>query len=151
MVPVELRSLFGNRVFGCDICQSVCPWNKKSRSRETFFAQYAQTDLANLSLITGLAMNNQSFKQKYGGTPVLRAKRRGFLRNICIALGNSGLQAAVPGLAACLEGESEYIIRAHAAWALGRLKNELSTRALKHALDYELDPIVKNEIDSALA
>jgi epoxyqueuosine reductase len=151
IIPLGLRPLIGNRVFGCDICQSVCPWNKKAHKGTAFFSPFMRPDLASPDLVAELALDTLAFKQKYHDTPIMRTKRRGFLRNICIALGNSGLDSTIPALAHCLENESEPIIRAHAAWALGMFRSRQSAITLQKALDIEMDPVVKFEIELAHA
>ena len=99
-IPENLRPLFSNQIFGCDICQSVCPWNQKKHMERSYSLFPARPDLASPDLISELSLSLADFKQKFSGTPILRTKRRGYLRNICIALGNSHAIEAVPTLIA---------------------------------------------------
>ncbi len=105
----------GNWIFGCDICQEVCPWNGDATR-----AAAVEPDLMP-ALGELIALDDDGFRRRYGRTAIRRTKRRGLLRNAAIALGNSGNPAAVPILAAVLANEPEALVRAHAAWALGRL------------------------------
>ncbi len=116
-IPEELRPKLGNLIFGCDICQEVCPWNRKRGNSLTTW------DLADPhpDLIQELSLTPQEFNKKFKNNPVKRAKRRGYLRNVAIALGNSGDPAAIPALEAALD-DIEPLVRDHAKWALERIK-----------------------------
>ena len=144
-IPPELRPKLGNWIFGCDICQEVCPWNgDAARSARV------NPDLApNLAEL--MALDEDGFRRLYGKTAVSRTKRRGLLRNAAIALGNSGNPAAVPVLARTIEAEIEPIVRSHAAWALGRLGGAQARSALESAHSREIESLVKTEIESALS
>jgi epoxyqueuosine reductase len=144
-IPAELRPRLGNWIFGCDICQEVCPWNGDA----TRVAR-VNSDLAP-SLAELMELNDDQFRQRYGKTAVRRTKRRGLLRNAAIALGNSGNPAAVPVLGHTLENEREALVRAHAAWALGRFDDGGARRALQTAQIRERDPLVRAEIDVAIS
>ena len=146
-IPVELRASLGNWVFGCDICQEVCPVNRKATA--TGDPNFGRTDLSAVDLIELLEMTDEQFRQRFAGTPVMRAKREGMQRNACIALGNSGDPAAVPGLTRALTTAAP-LVRGHAAWALGRIGGPSAIDALRHALDRESDPGVRSEIRQAL-
>ncbi|MCG3149046.1 MAG: Epoxyqueuosine reductase [Verrucomicrobiae bacterium] len=112
-IPVELRPLIGDRVFGCDDCLEVCPWNR--------FARLAQFQPRELPALTDfLSWDDAKFKSFFAGTPIYRLKRRGFLRNVCVVLGNSGDKAALPALQKALD-DPEPLVREHAAWAISRL------------------------------
>ena len=111
-IPVELRPAIGQRIFGCDDCLEVCPWNR--------FAQPVVMPRALPALTEMLAWNDQQFADFFHGTPIYRLKRRGWLRNICVALGNRGDRMAIPALKHALT-DTELLVREHAAWALGRL------------------------------
>jgi epoxyqueuosine reductase len=141
----ELRSRLGNWVFGCDICQEVCPWNDD--------ATRAATDSDELmpSLEMLMALDDAGFSHRYGRTAVRRAKRRGLLRNAAVALGNSRNPAAIAILARCLATEAEALVRSHAAWALGRLGGRASQQSLERARTREQDAGVLEEIEIALA
>lgn len=144
-IPLELRLPLGNWIFGCDICQEVCPWNgDAARSAPV------NPDLApDLSQV--MALDEAGFRRRYGRTAVSRTKRRGLLRNAAIALGNSENPAAVPVLARTLEAELEPIVRSHAAWALGRLGGAQARTALENARRRESESFVKIEIEGALS
>lgn len=146
-IPRELRPLVGNWIFGCDLCQEVCPWNRKSEwGTEPRFRPRAALETP--ELIPLLRMTQEEFSTVFRRSPVKRAKRRGFLRNVCVALGNSGDSTAVPALIEALEHE-EPLVRGHAAWALGRLGGERAAAALTDAAPGEEDPWVRDEIHSA--
>lgn len=111
-IPVELRPAIGQRIFGCDDCLAVCPWNR--------FAQPVISPRPLPALPAMLAWTDQQFADFFRGTPIYRLKRRGWLRNICVALGNAGDRAVVPALRRAL-ADPEPLIREHAGWALDRL------------------------------
>ena len=97
-----------------------------------------------------LSLTPEGFNLKFRGSPVKRAKRRGYLRNVAVALGNAGDSAAVPALAETLQNEPEPLVRSHAAWALGRIRTIRARLALDRAHVQEQDPQVVQEIRSAL-
>jgi epoxyqueuosine reductase len=147
-IPRHLRPLIGNHVFGCDICQEVCPYNVKAEpTGETAFQP--KDGLYAPDLIPLLALTEEEFRRRFKGSPLLRAKRRGLLRNVAVALGNLKSRAAVPALARALSDE-EALVRRHAAWALGRIGTSDSLRALAERLPVEGDPEVKEEIEEAI-
>jgi epoxyqueuosine reductase len=121
-IPVDLRPQLGNRVFGCDICQQVCPWNRFTNlEHDPVFN--ARNSLPNPDLITELALMPREFHRKFKDNPVLRCKRRGYLRNVAVALGNSGDSAALPALEKAVQ-DNEPLIREHAVWALERIQKD---------------------------
>ena len=144
-IPRELRGRLGNWIFGCDICQEVCPWNGDATR-----AAVVNFELAP-SLADVMRLDETAFGQRYGKTAIRRTKRRGLLRNATIALGNSGNPAAVPILAHALNNEPETLVRAHAAWALGRFDNVDARDALDAARAREPEPLVRAEIEDALS
>ena len=147
-IPRELRSQIGDWVFGCDICQDVCPVNRKAiGSLEPAFQQ--RHDFAAPALIPLLALDQAAFSERFRRSPIKRAKRVGLQRNVCVALGNIGDPAAIPSLANSLQHESD-IVRGHAAWALGRIGGNESRAALASALEDETDAGVIAEIELAL-
>jgi len=129
-IPVELRPLIGNRIYGCDDCLAACPWNRFAREGSMMKA-HARPHLAMTDLIELLSLDEAAFKVRFAGTPMLRTKRRGLLRNVCVALGNVGNETAVPALERAA-GDSEPLIAEHAEWALleiqGRTKNKRNQR-----------------------
>jgi epoxyqueuosine reductase len=116
-IPVELRPLIGDHVFGCDDCLDVCPWNrfaKLSPARE--FQRLEMPPLTDF-----LSWNEQQFRDFFRGTPIFRIKRRGFLRNVCVVLGNTGDASALPALEHVLT-DPELLVREHAAWAIDQIQ-----------------------------
>ncbi|HEV2149946.1 MAG TPA: tRNA epoxyqueuosine(34) reductase QueG [Longimicrobiaceae bacterium] len=147
-IPRELRPLIGNRVYGCDICQEVCPWNSfSSETDEEAFLPREGVDGAKLIELMG--MTQEEFSRRFKGSAVKRTKRRGLLRNVAVALGNWGSPEAVPVLAAALNDE-EPLVRGHAAWALGRIGTEGALAALRGRAEVEEDAWVREEIAAAL-
>ena len=144
-IPTSLRPALANRIFGCDTCLTVCPWNKKNNPAFTHYEQPGNPGL----LFEGL-LNQEQFKNKYHNTPIMRAKYRGYKRNICIALGNSKSLEAIPVLSQILLDESEPLVRAHAAWALGSINHPLCRASLEKGLRIEKDLQVIDEIVAAL-
>lgn len=119
-IPENLRPLVGNRIFGCDDCLAVCPWNRFARAGR-LMAAARRSDLEAPALLDLLALDEAGFKRRFAGTPVLRAKRRGLLRNVCVALGNVGGRSALPALQrAALDPEP--LIAEHAQWAVTRIE-----------------------------
>ncbi len=168
-IPLELRPLMGNLIFGCDICQQVCPVNiiaekrlglregvgtrfiapqKSGRATENFRPRASVG--SSPELIPLLSLTEEQFRERFRLSPIRRTKRRGLLRNVCVALGNSGDQRAVPALIDVLH-DDEPLIRGHAAWALGRIGGEQAKQALQDALTTETDTEVQKEIQCALA
>lgn len=112
-IPVELRPLIGDHVFGCDDCLEVCPWNRFAKiSPVTEFQRREMPALTEF-----LAWDEQQFRDFFRGTPVYRIKRRGFLRNVCVVLGNVGDASALPALERASQ-DTEPLVREHATWAI---------------------------------
>ncbi|MDH5506842.1 MAG: tRNA epoxyqueuosine(34) reductase QueG [Anaerolineae bacterium] len=149
-IPAELRPQTGDWIFGCDICQQVCPWNIRFAAPQGDPALAARAGVPVVDLIAELALTAEEFNRKFKGSPVKRAKRRGYLRNIAVALGNAGDTAAVPALSKALLEDGEALVRGHAAWALGRLGTAAARQALRQALEQEQDAWVREEIEAAL-
>ena len=119
-IPADLREGVGQWLFGCDLCQDVCPWNRKAAaSVEPAFQP--RPDLHPADAIELLRLNEDEFDRRFGHTPLARPGRAGLLRNACIVLGNSGDARAVPALTEAL-ADSEPLVRDAAAWALERLQ-----------------------------
>ena len=122
-IPEELRPAIGNRVFGCDICQDVCPWNSEPEPGDP--TALVPGEPAGFPAMREwaealLEMDSDTYRDTYRGTPLARPGRDAMLRNLCVGLGNSGDPSATPLLRRCLIDGSE-LVREHAAWALGRL------------------------------
>lgn len=157
-IPREFRKAMGNRIFGCDICQEVCPWNRRFATPTEEGAYAAGPDTDGPALIELMGLDDEGFAARFSGSPIKRAKRRGFLRNVAVALGNWGAREAVPALARALD-DPEPLIRGHAAWALGRILSRVGipgdggfevVEALLFRLNEEKDPWVEEEIEAAL-
>ncbi|MBF6591360.1 MAG: tRNA epoxyqueuosine(34) reductase QueG [Ktedonobacterales bacterium] len=160
-IPIELRPLIGTHIFGCDICQQVCPVNQVAERRlraagqlgargERLEFQPRAAVGSSPALIPLLALDADGFRARFRHSPLKRAKRRGLLRNVCVALGNLGDPAAVPALCRALEEDEESLVRGHAAWALGRIGGVEAHAALGRALEHEDDATVRQEIRYAL-
>jgi epoxyqueuosine reductase len=120
-IPVELRPAIGNRIYGCDDCLAACPWNKFAREGNLMKA-HARPDLVAPDLIELLQLDDAGFKSRFAGTPMLRTKRRGVLRNVCVALGNIGEDSAIPALTQAAR-DPESLIAEHAHWALEQIES----------------------------
>jgi epoxyqueuosine reductase len=118
-IPVELRPAVGNRIFGCDDCLAVCPWNRFARAA-SMMAPHRRAELEAPELVELLSLDDSAFRTRFAGTPILRAKRRGFLRNVCVALGNIGGKEALPALQRAAS-DPEPLIAEHALWAISRI------------------------------
>ena len=125
-IPIELRPAIGSRIYGCDDCLAVCPWNKFARASADLAVQPRQ-DLEAPDLIEMLQLDDEAFRRKFRNSPIRRAKRRGLLRNVCVALGNIGDSRAVPALRIAAETDPEPLVREHAAWALGQIQSRDKT------------------------
>ena len=149
-IPLEMRPAIGDWVFGCDICQDVCPVNRKAvGTLEPAFAQ--RHDFSAPSLIPLLELTDEGFAERFRGSPIRRTKRVGLQRNVCVALGNIGDPVAVPALRRMLRPAVEEMLRGHAAWALGRIGGDQAVKILSEALQSEETPGVRDEISMALA
>lgn len=146
-IPVELRSAMGTWVFGCDICQEVCPVNRKAKSTQD--PNFGRTDLASVDLVELLEMTEEQFRDRFAGTPIMRAKWVGMQRNACVALGNLKDAAAIPALSRALR-YGHPLVRGHAAWAMGCIGTGASRGHLAAALITESDPEILSEIRQAL-
>jgi epoxyqueuosine reductase len=120
-IPAEFRKPMGNWVFGCDICQEVCPWNRKApETAESGFLPRA--DLEPIDLVKLLGTSEQEFRNRFRGTTITRTKRRGLLRNAAIVLGNRGDPAALPALRKALN-DPEALVREAAEWAIDQIES----------------------------
>jgi len=118
-IPIELRPAIGQRIYGCDDCLAVCPWNRFAQEGR-ILQGHARADLAAPDLLELLALDEAGFRRRFNGTPLRRLKRRGLLRNVCVALGNLGDAAALPALARAAQ-DPEPLIAEHARWAMERI------------------------------
>jgi epoxyqueuosine reductase len=148
IIPLKLRPYIGNRIYGCDTCQEACPWNRFAKnSLEKDLnprVENQMPDLISLSAITA-----EGFDVRFENSPIRRVSRNGFVRNVVIALGNSGSIESVPVLEKAIRDESS-LVRAHAAWALGQLPFPSARRILERAQLEEKNIDVCEEIAVAL-
>ena len=149
-IPRSLRPQLGPWIFGCDVCQEVCPWNgveppSAPAGHHDGTRAWLQPFLPDL-----LALDEHGFRARFARTPLTRAKRCGLLRNVAVALGNTGNPEAVPALGRAL-ADPEPLVRGHAAWALGAIGGDDARAALAHHASRELDAAVLDEVRVALA
>jgi epoxyqueuosine reductase len=157
VIPADLRLLVGDWVFGCDVCQQVCPWNQRFSTPEGEPAFKSRPGVPFPDLLEEIRITPEEFNRKFKGSPVKRAKRRGYLRNVAVALGNLAAERGeeiasmtVENLAQVLQDEPEPLVRSHIAWALRRIGNEKALAALNDAFQAERDEDVRSEIQAAL-
>ncbi|MFT4177783.1 MAG: tRNA epoxyqueuosine(34) reductase QueG [Luteolibacter sp.] len=118
-IPEEFREAIGDRIYGCDDCLDACPWNRFAKeSREATF--HAREAIFTHRLRDFLAMDDEEFRRVFAKSPIKRIKRNRFLRNVCVALGNTGNAEDLPALEAVL-AENDPIISEHASWAIGKI------------------------------
>ena len=149
-IPRHLRPQVGDWAFGCDVCQEVCPYNRRkaTRSRWPEFSQEAGAG-SYLDVVSVLGIRtDEEFAHRFEGTPLTRPGRAGLLRNCCVVAGNLRLGSAVPALARALREDPSPLVRGHAAWALGEIGG--SEEALRDVLEIETDPWCLREIRLAL-
>ncbi|MDQ3043834.1 MAG: tRNA epoxyqueuosine(34) reductase QueG [Chloroflexota bacterium] len=149
-IPREIRPLLGDWVYGCDVCQEVCPYTRAATSGLDPAFLPKTTNNAYPSLQWLLRMTQAEFSATYRGTPVPRAKRRGLARNAAVALGNVGTQDDCEALVGALSGHDEPLARGHAAWALGQLGGKVARAALDQQRILESDSLVREEIEFAM-
>jgi epoxyqueuosine reductase len=148
-IPRELRPLIGNRIYGCDDCQDVCPWNRFAvKSEVTAFLP--REPLASMDLAAILRLRRDDFLNATRGTAIRRAGYPGFLRNAAIALGNSRDPKAIPALVEALD-HPEPLVRGHVAWAFARIGDPRAIDPLASRLGLEREPPVREEIEWALS
>jgi epoxyqueuosine reductase len=129
-IAMELRPLMGELVYGCDICQDVCPWNQRFAHGTGDAALAPRPENVNLGATDLLQLDDAGFRSRFRGSPVTRAKRRGLARNAAVAIGNRRDPADIPALTAAL-GDPEPLVREHAAWALAQYHSDEADAALK--------------------
>jgi len=120
-IPEHLREPIGDWLFGCDVCQEVCPWNRKAPPGLEPALQ-ARDDLKSIDLLELLTLPEEEFRQRFRGTALMRAKRRGLLRNAAIVLGNQGDPSALPALRQAL-ADPDSVVREAVEWAIDRIEN----------------------------
>ncbi len=133
-IPEDLRPLVGTRIYGCDDCLAACPWNKFAvRSDDP--AVRPRADLTAPDLLELLALDDTAFREKFKRSPIKRAKRRGLLRNVCVALGNLGDPRALPALSQAAAHDPEPLVREHAAWAITQIHATMEKNSRKERED----------------
>ncbi|HZR21096.1 MAG TPA: tRNA epoxyqueuosine(34) reductase QueG [Verrucomicrobiae bacterium] len=126
VIPPELRPAIGARIYGCDDCLAACPWNRFARQGSIMRA-HSRPELGTPELLELLSLDEAGFKARFAGTPMLRSKRRGLLRNVCVALGNVGNEAALPALEKAAQ-DPEPLIAEHARWAIAQIRQRTSAQ-----------------------
>jgi epoxyqueuosine reductase len=139
----------GNWVYGCDICQVVCPFNRFAPESDEVRFRPSSYDTAAPPLLDLLALDEAGFQQRFANSPIKRIKRTRLVRNACVAAGNWGNNAAIEPLLKLLS-DPEPLVRGHAAWALGRIGGEEVGGVLSAVLEGEMDARVQKEIQNAL-
>ncbi len=147
-IPRHLRPLMGNRIFGCDDCQEVCPWNRFAVRTSEVQLQPRKGNLMP-KLVSLADLTPPEFENRFENSPIRRAKRDGFVRNVVVALGNSHAADAVPALERAM-GDSSSLVRMHAAWGLGQIAVEQARQILAKAQSTETETSVLEEINLAL-
>jgi len=150
-IPDALRGSVGEWLFGCDVCQSVCPWNSRFGQPTSDPAFAPRVSLAAPDPADWLALSQQEFSARLRGSPLKRARRDGLARNAAVVAGNLRRRADVSALAGALLEDPSPIVRAHAAWALGRIGSEPARHWLRQAHTLELEVDVRTEITAALS
>lgn len=149
-IPHHLRPRMGDWVFGCDVCQDVCPYTRAAADAPdpAFLPRHVENAYPSLHGL--LTMSNRTFRARYRGTAVLRARRIGMARNAAVALGNVGSEDDIQPLARATFGHDSPLVRGHSAWALGHIGGGAARRALRHAWARETDSEARDEIALAL-
>ena len=151
-IPRELRSAIGEWLFGCDVCQDVCPFNRFASESDwpelrPDAGAGARLDLAEVLSIT----SDDEFRARFRGTPLTRPRRRGLLRNAAIVAANVGASTTVPLLVERTLNEHEALIRSHALWALGQLDLKIAAQTAERALKTDADPSVREEAEVVIS
>ncbi|HEY4871923.1 MAG TPA: tRNA epoxyqueuosine(34) reductase QueG [Candidatus Dormibacteraeota bacterium] len=150
VIPRDVRPLIGDWIFGCDLCQEVCPVNARPAAPDpTALAAFGPAIEARPRLEALLTLDDAAFQRRFRESALWRTRRAGLLRNVCIALGNVADRGSVPALAGALDDPAA-LVRGHAAWALGRLGGRTAGAALTRALSREADAWVRDECGLAL-
>lgn len=146
VIPNELRGGIGNNIFGCDICQDVCPWNKKAPLTDLMNFQ-AIKEIYNPSLKKLLKLDKEDFKELFKNSPIKRSKRRGLIRNALVAAANSKDKKFISDIETLLYDE-EPLVRAHAVWSLWKIEGEKSLCKLEELRNTESNEIVLDELQN---
>jgi epoxyqueuosine reductase len=149
-IPREIRPQLGDWVFGCDVCQEVCPYTRAARPVDEPSFLPRSSENAYPSLHRLLVMGESEFRETYRGTPVMRAKRRGLARNAAVALGNIGGEEDVRALVTAFTSHDEELVRSHAAWALGQIGGRAAVAALERRRGADPSAEVNAEIETAI-
>ncbi len=129
-IPLEFRPLIGDRIYGCDDCLEACPWNRFAQvARESAFA--LRPAVAQMALRDFLALDDEGFRTLFRGSPIKRIKRRGFLRNVCVALGNVGTNEDLPALTVAAR-DVETLVAEHAHWAIAQIQARRAKETAVH-------------------
>jgi epoxyqueuosine reductase len=150
IIPAELRPLVGDWIFGCDVCQIVCPWNQKQTAHAGSSIFSSPPGPVYLNLADEMQMNVDDFDQHYSGLPIHRGGWENHLRNAITCAGNSGDGSLIPRLGEILMQSPAPTLRVHAAWALGRMLTPTARYVLESALKNEENPQTQNEIKTAI-
>jgi len=149
IIPLELRSGIGDWLFGCDVCQDVCPWNRFSVEANDA-SLWPSVKSNPIDLLELLSLDDEAFRARFRKTPLWRPRRRGLLRNAAICLGNAKENRAIEPLIRLL-ADDEPVVRGAAAWALGQIGGELCRNAILERSAIEPDATVLEEIRNTLA
>jgi epoxyqueuosine reductase len=149
-IPQDMRGQMGDWVFGCDMCQDICPYTNAALPEDDPEFRPKSIDHAYPPLEWLLTMTEEEFRREFSGTAVMRAKWPGLARNAAVALGNTGSAEHLDVLERTVSRHPEPLVRGHAVWAMGRIDRAASTKALKNLRARETDPEVIAEIDSVL-
>jgi len=150
VIPLDIRPLIGDWIFGCDLCQEICPVNARPAAPDpNALAAFGPAIEARPRLEELLTLDDAAFQRRFRESALWRTRRAGLLRNVCIALGNVADRRSVPALAGALD-DPEPLVRGHAAWALGRLGGRTAGAVLQRAISREADAWVRDECGLAL-
>lgn len=150
VIQGELRPKMGDWIFGCDICQQVCPWNIRFASLPPDPQLSKVEGIPQPKLTDELLLSPQDFNRKFSNSPLQRPHRRGYLRNVAVALGNLADPQTLPALRQALKEDPEPLVRSHVAWAIGQIGGKAARTALNQAIKVEPDEYVLGEIKTAL-
>jgi epoxyqueuosine reductase len=142
LMPISDTKAIGNRLFGCDICQSICPWNRKISLPEKSLAQMSENEM-----IEELTLTDTQFKLRYHNSSILRAKRRGWVRNLCIVLTNLNCIAAYKSILNIFMTDPDPLCRASAARAVAALGYYKTSSQFSEQAHKESDPLVMRELE----